>query len=100
MYLILPAAVLAEKRGRDHGAQASALICDAEVRAVLSALAKGHMRPQRAVYDAARARFVRSAGSRIPPDHQMRQAPSSETMHGPMGWRGWQAAPNSRHSFG
>ena len=31
--------------------------------------------------------------SRTPPAHQMRQAPSSETMHGPMGWRGVQARP-------
>ena len=30
---------------------------------------------------------------RTPPDHQMRHAPSSETMHGPTGVRGVQALP-------
>ena len=36
---------------------------------------------------------VSFARSRTPPAHQMRQAPSSETMQGPMGLRGVQAAP-------
>ncbi len=30
---------------------------------------------------------------RAPAAHQIRQAPSSDTMHGPMGWRGVQALP-------
>ena len=48
--------------------------------------------------DAARVRAA--AGSRTPLAHQMRQAPSSETMQGPMGWRGVQARPYRWHSFG
>ena len=40
------------------------------------------------------------ADSRIPPAHQIRQAPSSETMHGPIGFLGIQALPNSLHSLG
>ena len=38
--------------------------------------------------------------SRTPFAHQMRQAPSSDTMHGPTGCRGVQASPYRRHSFG
>jgi len=29
--------------------------------------------------------LLRATGSRMPPDHQMRQAPSSDTMQGPIG---------------
>ena len=36
----------------------------------------------------------------IPDAHQMRQAPSSETMHGPTGFRGVQDSPYKRHSVG
>ena len=38
--------------------------------------------------------------SRMPPAHQTRQAPSSETMQGPIGCRGVQARPYSWHSLG
>ncbi len=39
------------------------------------------------------ARTAGSRGARTPLDHQMRQAPSSDTMHGPMGVRGVHARP-------
>ena len=51
-------------------------------------------------YTVACRRFGLTTGSRMPPDHQIRQAPSSDTMQGPMGWRGLQATPNRRHSLG
>jgi hypothetical protein len=38
--------------------------------------------------------------SRTPLAHQMRQAPSSDTMQGPTGLRGVQAFPYKAHSFG
>ncbi len=41
-----------------------------------------------------------SARSLIPLAHHILHAPSSDTMHGPIGLRGVQAAPYSLHSFG
>ena len=36
---------------------------------------------------------MRYKAASLPADHQMRHAPSSETMHGPIGLRGVQARP-------
>ena len=44
--------------------------------------------------------YLTVAGDFTPPARQMRQAPSSDTMHGPTGVRGVQAVPNSLHSSG
>ena len=41
----------------------------------------------------AQRQHLAPAGLRTPLDHQMRQAPSSDTMHGPIGVRGVQARP-------
>ena len=41
----------------------------------------------------AHAAWANSRGARTPLAHQIRQAPSSDTMHGPMGVRGVQARP-------
>ncbi|VFM95855.1 MAG: hypothetical protein BECKG1743F_GA0114225_101036 [Candidatus Kentron sp. G] len=40
------------------------------------------------------------SNQRTPPTHQIRHAPSSETMHGPMGLRGVQAFPYRRQVLG
>ena len=51
-------------------------------------------------YALPRTGLVESWAARTPDDHQMWQAPSSDTMQGPIGVRGVHVLPNNTHSSG
>lgn len=56
--------------------------------------------PQHLVNGQRKYCYLTVAGDFTPLARQIRQAPSSDTMHGPTGVRGVHAVPNSLHSFG
>lgn len=70
------------------------------IRATTSFGLQRHPGSRRETHDHILSSTACSAGSRTPPAHQMRHAPSSDTMHGPMGVRGVQAAPYKPQSVG